>query len=322
MKGLSARVVTIAEIVNGNFGNFAGWCRRDLQEILREFVKYAYGNWGTAWLLLGGDIDIVPTRDIVGYVGGFSPGTTDPPTAGNSFWTGTFLKIRADVGADMPLLRSSDGRRIPYDAAGTSSATQLGWIFTDASYTMRSTMPTGFVRVNGPAAQVNTELFWLTDDNRIPTDLYYADVAGYPERSADGNLSTTLELTALGAIGRRCGGHDWDIIGNSLYGQWNSTGDLDGVHYRADISVGRAPASNAAEAKTFVDKVRQYEGAPSYFLSTSWLNKLLMVSANWGGRSGYGPPIPWSTTPTSSAPATTTPSFNSERCHRPSTTSW
>ena len=40
-----------------------------------------------------------------------------------------------------------------------------------------------------------------------------------------------------------------------------------------------------------VDK-RKNEGAPSYFLSTSWLNKLLMVSANWGGRSGYGPANP------------------------------
>ena len=304
-KGLSARVVTISEIVNGHFGSFTGWCRRDLQEVLREFIKFAHANWGTAWLLLGGDIDIIPARDVVGYVGGFSPAPKDPPDPGTSFWTGTFLKIRADVSSDTPLLRTSSGRRIPYDAAGSSSTTQLGWYFTDASYTTRSTMPTGFVRVNGPAAQINTELFWLTGDNTIPTDLYYADVAGYPERSANGHLLRLAEpsnlavsdlsasaFSAIDVFTRFCGGHDWDDVGNSLYGQWNSNGDLDGVHYRADISVGRAPVGSATEAKTFVDKVLRYEGAATWFLSTSWLRKLLVVSANWGGRSDYGPANP------------------------------
>jgi hypothetical protein len=326
-KGLSARVVTITDIVNGRYGSgFAGSCRRDLQEVLREFIKWAYDQWGTAWLLLGGDIDIVPVRTVVGFVGGFASGATDPPENGGAYWTGTYLKVRANVAADTPLLRASDGHRIPYDSSGTSSTTQAGWYFTtDSTYSVRSTMPTGFVRVNGPAAQVNTELFWLTDDNTIPTDLYYADVAGYPERSANGtfveikdhffNASTTMAAAAIttadtaasvsqlgkrgeGAITapmRLCGGHDWDQVGNRLYGQWNGSADLDGVGYKADVSVGRAPVGNSAEAKTFVDKVLAYEQQSGWlFSSAAWLRKLLLVSSNWGGRDGYWPADPLS----------------------------
>lgn len=292
LKGMSARVVTISDIVGGRYGRFAGGCRRDLQEVLREFVKYAYANWGTAWLLLGGDIDIVPVRTVVGYVGGISPGTTNPPEPGNSYWDGTFLKMSSSVQADTPLIRTADGRRIPYDPAGTSSTLQSGWIFTvDDTYTTRSTMPTGFVRVNGPAAQVNTDLFWLTNENTIPTDLYYGDVSGYPTRSPNGTFVAVDGPFSSGLV-RFCGGHDWDQVGNSLYGQWNGDGDLDGVQYRADISVGRAPVASALEAKTFVDKVLHYEDAGAGFFTPRWLNKLLMVSANWGGRSWFGPSNP------------------------------
>ena len=293
LKGLSARVVTITDIVDGRYGQFTGWCRRDLQEVLREFVKWAHAEWGTAWLLLGGDIDIVPVRSVVGFIEGFSPGSTDPPDRGGSFWSGSYLKVRAaGVAVDTPLLRASDGHRIAYDPSGTSSTTQRGWYFTDASYTMPSSMPTEFIRVNGPTADVNTELFWLRDENTIPTDLYYGDVAGYPRRPADGYLIEDfgrLDSRSYGAL-RVCSGHDWDQIGNSLYGQWNGSEDLDGVRYRADVSVGRAPVGSAAEAKTFVDKVIAYERQSGGFLSTAWMRKLVFVSSNWwGGRSAYWP---------------------------------
>jgi hypothetical protein len=292
-KGLSARVVTITDIVGGAYGHFNGSCRRDLQEVLREFVKFAHDNWGTAWLLLGGDIDILPVRSVVGNAGAFAPQANDPPEPGNSFWTGTFLKIRADVGADTPLIREADGHRIPHDASGSSGPTSAGWYFTDASYTMRSTSPTGFVRVNGPAAAINVPMFWLTGDNTIPTDLYYADVGGYPARSPDGHWVEVPRAGRLGGtLAHLCDGHDWDQVGNALYGQWAFGGDIDGVHYRADISVGRAPAGNADEAKTFVDKVIAYENQGGGLFGAAWLRKLLMVSSNWGGRSAFGAASP------------------------------
>ncbi len=289
-KGLTARVVTVTDIVNGRYGTFHGSCRRDLQEVLREFVKWAHAHWGTAWLLLGGDLTIVPARSVVGFVGGFTAGPADPPAPGGAFWTGTFLKINAAMSSDTPLLRASDGRRIPYDATGASGPTRIGWYFTDASYTTRSTMPTGFIRVNGPAADVNTELFWLTGDNTIPSDLYYADVAGWPARSANGTWTFLDEVGKLGrGVAHLCGGHDWDAIGNGLYGQWRVDADLDGVRYVADLSVGRAPVGNAGEARTFVNKVLAYEQQTGFLASTQWLRRLLMVSANWGGRASYGP---------------------------------
>jgi hypothetical protein len=70
-------------------------------------------------------------------------------------------------------------------------------------------------------------------------------------------------------------------------------GDLDGVGYKADISVGRAPVSSVAQAKTFVDKVLAYEQQSGWFISSAaWLRKLLLVSLNWGGRDGFWPADP------------------------------
>ncbi|CAN5278205.1 hypothetical protein BH11PSE10_BH11PSE10_17850 [soil metagenome] len=292
-KGLTARVVSIADILAGVYGDFAGSCQRDLQEVLREFVKFAHAQWGTAWLLLGGDTEIVPVRRVVGFVGGFRPADTDPPALGGAFWTGSLLKIRADdVAANWDLMNSATGVRIPYDLAGTSSATRAGWFFVDASYGMRSNMPTGQIRVNGPAADLNGELFWLNDDNTIPTDLYYADVAGYAARAPGGHWLTVAGLKATDRMVRWCDPHDWDRTGNRLYGQWNSAGTLDGVRYVADLSVGRAPVDSAEHARTFVDKVIAYERGGGSPFSQAWLRKLLVVSSNWGGRTSFGPANP------------------------------
>ena len=54
-KGKRAKIVNFTWIRN----NFLG---RDDAEIVREFIKYAYYNWGTIWILLGGDTKIVPYR--------------------------------------------------------------------------------------------------------------------------------------------------------------------------------------------------------------------------------------------------------------------
>lgn len=40
-------------------GQFYG---SDEQESIRSFIQYAYQNWGTYWILLGGDSDIIPER--------------------------------------------------------------------------------------------------------------------------------------------------------------------------------------------------------------------------------------------------------------------
>ena len=52
----------------------------DLQEKIRDFISDAYLNWGTTYVLLGGDVEIVPCRYLYGYVGTFPPSTADIPS--------------------------------------------------------------------------------------------------------------------------------------------------------------------------------------------------------------------------------------------------
>jgi len=54
-KGVPSKIVTVEWI----YSNFEGV---DNQDKIRNFIKYAYENWGTIWILLGGDVNIVPPR--------------------------------------------------------------------------------------------------------------------------------------------------------------------------------------------------------------------------------------------------------------------
>ena len=54
-KGLSAKIVTTSYI----YSNYSGF---DDAEKIRNFIIDAYQNWGTGWVLLGGDIYVVPHR--------------------------------------------------------------------------------------------------------------------------------------------------------------------------------------------------------------------------------------------------------------------
>ena len=54
--GLSDTVVTVEDI----YAQHAG---RDNQEKIRNFISYAYQNWGTTYVLLGGDVEVVPHRN-------------------------------------------------------------------------------------------------------------------------------------------------------------------------------------------------------------------------------------------------------------------
>ena len=54
-KGVPAKIVTVEWI----YSNFEGI---DNPEKIRNFIRYAYENWSTIWILLGGDVNIVPHR--------------------------------------------------------------------------------------------------------------------------------------------------------------------------------------------------------------------------------------------------------------------
>ena len=246
-RGLRTRIVTITNIVNGTYGNFKNGAR-DLQEVLRNFLKWAYANWNISWVLLGGDISVIPIRTIAGNCRGFiDVNTTNPPENNKSFWTGAFLKMHVvDPGEWWPgnvpliLVNPALGTVIPFDSAGTSSAAHPGWYYTtDDNYNVRSVATTTFVKVNGPAALINATLEWLYQWNTIPTDLYYSSLTG-----------PNYSLPAT---------HDWDLVNNEIYGQHNGGTNHDGVSYVADIGLGRAPVSSVAEADAFINKVIAYE---------------------------------------------------------------
>lgn len=289
-RGLTAKVVTVTDIVGGRYGDFVSGSR-DLPEVIRRFLKWAHGHWGVAWLLLGGDVAVVPPRLAAGPVEGHLDLTDDDPPGDNrAHWTGSFLKMHVVSpgvwwpGSWAPILTNSvTGQLIPFDATGATAGGGTGWYYTtDDSYSTRSTMRTDFVRANGPAAAVNARMQFLYEWNRIPTDFYYASLSSWVWAYHEIDLWLfTLRIPYVYVPP-----HDWDALDNGLYGQYVGGADADGVIWHADLSVGRAPVQSAAEADAFVDKVISYErfSAPDgSWLSGDWPRRLVIAADNWGG---------------------------------------
>lgn len=63
-RGLNAKIVTLDEIYNGVYFPVQG---QDDAEKIRNFIKYAYNEWHTDYVLLGGDVEIVPIRKLFVY---------------------------------------------------------------------------------------------------------------------------------------------------------------------------------------------------------------------------------------------------------------
>lgn len=296
-RGITARVVTISQIVDGRWGDFRTGSR-DLAEVIRRFLKEKRTDWGVSWLLVGGDVSIVPARQAAGGIlGGVAVGTKAKPDNGQSFWTGSHLRIHAQslgdwwgANPDNRLVRISDGTLIPYDATGTSGSASPGWYFTTADdYATRSATATEWVRVEGPRALLETALQFLYAWNTIPTDFYYASLQSWilGTREFDfGPFTFTLPWIYVPE-------HDWDAAGNGIYGQNHHDGtDIDGVVLRTDLSVGRAPVEDAAQATTFVDKTLAYEragGGWGLLADRDWPRRMVLVSSDWGGRTFLWP---------------------------------
>jgi hypothetical protein len=295
-RGLTANLVTVTDIVGGRYGDFVSGSR-DLPEVIRRFLKWAYEHWGVAWLLLGGDVGSVPPRLAAGALEGHLNLTDeDPPGDNQSHWTGSFLKMHVvrpgtwwPGSWDPILVNSATGELIPFDATGGTAGGGTGWYYTtDDTYSTRSTMRTNFVRANGPASAVNARLQFLYEWNRIPTDFYYASLNSW--------VWAYHEVQILFFSGRipyvYLPPHDWDALDNGLYGQYVGGADVDGVLWQADLSVGRAPVQSAAEADAFVDKVISYErfSAPDgSWLNGDWPRRLVFAADNWGGSIGIAP---------------------------------
>lgn len=266
-RGYRTHIAEISDIVAGQYGNFTAGAR-DLQEVIRNFLKQFVVQKGVEWLLLGGDISIIPPRLACASAWGrIEKGSLTDTNV--SEWSGTYLKMRVDRNV---FGRTTDhltnyltGQLIPYDFSGTSNATTAGWYHTtNNTFSTRTATRTEWIRVNGPAAVVNAVMNWYTATNMIPTDMYYSSLYGPHYNTA--------------------GHHDWDLLNNGLYGQHNHTNTaLDGVDFMVDVGIGRAPVESAAEAKTFVDKVIEYDnwGHEHTIADYNRFKKMLFVAEHW-----------------------------------------
>lgn len=287
--GIRSRVVRISEIVDGKFGDFTeGGFARDLAEVIRNFLKFVQANWDTLYVVLGGDVNVVPMRRLTGAgryhtFGVKRIGDNPPPVKRSRFLAGhAACKLHPDFMPNInePLSTYHGGVRVPYQREAGPG--QLGWYFTnEASFNNMSegfarlpdAEPTSFVIVEGPESVINDDFYWLRDVNSIPSDFYYASLVG-PGYSVPGK-------------------HDFDDNNNGLYGQshWDDAlgreVTLDEVDFNSDVWVGRVPAESAAQVKAFVDKVLTYEGlrTPGRFFAevdTAYLRKVLYAADYWG----------------------------------------
>lgn len=71
--GIAPKVETVESIA----ASFAG---RDLPEQIRNYIRYAYTNWGVTYVLLGGDVSTVPCRYAYVGMGSLVPGQPLVPT--------------------------------------------------------------------------------------------------------------------------------------------------------------------------------------------------------------------------------------------------
>jgi hypothetical protein len=282
-RGLTARMVTVSDIVAGHHGDFRTGAR-DLPEVIRNFLKHARSAWGTRWLLIGGDVGIVPAREVDGEIrGDIAANGASPPAAGSSHWTGSRLHINtAGIGewwgadASNTLIRTDTGRVVPYDHSifvrfGSVQPLPYWYFATDDTYATRSLTPTDFVVVRGSQAQVDGPYRFLYHWNRIPTDFYYSSLVG-PGYDQPGR-------------------HDWDFRDNGVYGEHADADadDADKITWQAQVSVGRAPITSGAEAATFVNKVLAYEQLPEagpFTFGHVYERDMVVVGSSWGGRVG------------------------------------
>jgi Peptidase family C25 len=278
-QGMRSKVVSISDIVDGKWGDFTqGGFARDLQEVIRNFLKFAQETWDTRYVVLGGDVEVVPMRFLTGsgryHSFGMSRTDTNPPEKGVHV-LGDVAKLNPDFTPAIaePLSTYQGGLRIPYNREAGPGL--LGWYFTteedfaskDFGFTRNAdTSPTRFVIVEGPPAVLDDDYYYVRDVNSIPSDFYYASLVG-PHYSKPGK-------------------HDFDTSNNGLYGQSYLDETLDGIDFNSDVWVGRVPAATAAEVKAYVDKVMTYEDlrAPGSVapVGAAYLRKVIYAADYWG----------------------------------------
>ena len=71
--GMNATIVTVEDITNDSaYWNTTDSLFNDTQAQIRNFIIDAYGNWGTIYVLLGGDTDVIPVRLLYNETAGYT----------------------------------------------------------------------------------------------------------------------------------------------------------------------------------------------------------------------------------------------------------
>lgn len=271
-KGQRAAVVRISDIVDGVYGDFRTGAA-DLQETLRNFLKFVERRYRTQWVLLGGDVDVIPARMVTVWAHANAAhylqlGEEEKPTLRRSYWDASRERIVFNSpDAFDRVLSSRTGRSFTYGAY--PSARFPGWRRIDVDDCDMTDAPpeARCYELKAPLADIeNTNIAVALPENTIPTDLYYSSLRG----------------PAYDMPGVR----DWDANGDGLYGTnlWDRSAD--GVTYAPTVRVGRVPASAASEASHFVQKLIRYERS---IIGQGMANKLLLAADNWGGAPAASP---------------------------------
>lgn len=265
-KGQRAAVVRISDIVDGVYGDFRTGAA-DLQETLRNFLKFVERRYRTQWVLLGGDVEIIPARMVTVWAHAnaahyLQRAEEEKPTLRRSYWDASRERVVFNTpDAFDRVLSSRTGRSFTYGAF--PSARFPGWRMIDAADCDMTEAPpeARCYELVAPLADIeNTNIALVLPENTIPTDLYYSSLRG----------------PAYDMPGVR----DWDANGDGLYGTnlWDRSAD--GVSYTPTVRLGRVPVSSESEASFFVEKLIGYE---RHFYHGSFGNRMLLAADNWGG---------------------------------------
>jgi len=286
-KGWKAEVVTISDIAAGKYGDFRT-PSRDVPEMIRRFLKFARARWNTYWVLLGGDVSILPPRYVLGtsrgngmgYYFNCTPNPKPEPQACDSSPAGLDAATTRLIFLSDTAPQVQPGNRLvmvltgkAYERTTAPSPGNPGWAYVNPlNPAQESAVPTSRIVLRAPAFEIGGPVVADLDENTIPTDLYYA------------SLDVPSYFSWISA-------HDWDLNGNGIYGQYSWLGDQDGVIGLPNLSVGRAPVRDAAEAARFVDKVLDYE--KSLGPTAPEPERLLLNQSNWyQPRPGVYDPFP------------------------------
>jgi len=219
-KGVRARVVTVSEILTNAHGrHWMPGTTRDVQEAIRSFLQHAFARWNTRWCLLGGDLDIVPARYVMGdWNSAFGRTVTMPPPMREANYTSGATELHYHAPFALPtshvVFARSNGTLTHRPGATAASP---GWFHaTDGTFATASSTPTEWIVIRAPAAILAGALIVPEYGNQIPTDLYYASIAS--------------------PLYQQAGKHDWDLDGNGLYG-WVADSNLDGVDSAKNTTV-------------------------------------------------------------------------------------